>query len=357
MRISFYITTPKEIRTRIVDTPMGGSEVSTHGLAESLWRQGHDVRVYCKLRTEFKDGYETCLRHYNDAWEDEHDIFILCRMCNVIDPMKKLFKHWPRKIILWTGDAYDQSNNQLLFMKRIHSIVDAVCVKSDWQRDTMLKYFPVLSPEKVHVTRKGVKDVYFDINSIPKDPNKFIHASTVYRGAQLFTQIWPKIKEVMPDAYLDLYSKTELYLDNNPKDRDFDFVFEQLVKLPDVNIKYPVPQRQLVEEMYTSQLMLYPNYGFEETSCGAVLESMAMGTPVITSAQGGLTELIKNMGGGTAIEGDPTGDQYQSRFVEEIVRLCQDKTLYKQIAETGRKTIQQGFTWDKVAKDWETVLQ
>ena len=82
-----------------------------------------------------------------------------------------------------------------------------------------------------------------------------------------------------------------------------------------------------------------------------VLEAMACGLPVITSARSGVSELIRDGVDGFVLEdgADATG------LAQRIRQLCQDAGLCRRIGENAARTAQ-AHTWDRNAREIGQVL-
>ncbi len=95
-------------------------------------------------------------------------------------------------------------------------------------------------------------------------------------------------------------------------------------------------------------LLVLPS-NFEEPFSMAGIEAMATGLPVIASQRGGITEYIADGVNGLFIRGD-----VPSRDIAEKIRLLRaDRELRENLAGNGRATIEERFSWEKIASDVE----
>lgn len=394
MKIGFWLTTPKRFDPRKVDeTPFGGAEMSAINLAKELARKRrvsdnpskHDMNVYREakeLRTDcvqakfshspivllgnIKHAYlaEDSFIHfmpYSDLKLLDLDILIVVRADqNLLNPRRNhlYFVKRPKHILLWTGDAYDQPNNQILHDTYAVRDIDLVIAKSNWQKETLLQHFPLL--KKVEVMYNGVPD------DIPEatytESPRFVYASTAYRGLYRFLDIWPKIKERIPDATLDCYCKTTLYLDDNPRECEFESLYDEILAMEGTSIKEPLPQKEFHKALTQYYAMLYPNSGFVESSCGVVLEAMCIGLPVIAPKQHGLGETLELCTGYDWF----TCKLDLSDFVSALLKFKEwddgngDGTSSREKFFTGdggaRSFNLSQYSWSKVAQRWENLL-
>jgi len=354
MRISFWHRTNKRfVPEDLWHTPFGGAEMQCFNLARELVKE-HDVYIYCNPDHAYDDG-NFHIRHYDAAHDDSHEIFICKRADDVVNRryIRRYFAEWPQHVVLWTGDDHNQRNNQILYDSYTVDGLDKIVVNGTWQRDMFIKEF-MLPEDKVVIIRNGVVPEYY-ADMPPADANKFIHASTVYRGVHNFVRIWPKIKDRIPDAVLHVYSKTTLYLEDNVCDEKFGYVFDEINKLQDVVIHDPLPQSEIAKEYGSSYLMLYPNSQFQETACNAALESIAAGCPVVTSSRAGLPETVGDFG--YLCEAEPESDEWVDEFVEATVKLHGNRDRRNALSEIGSRYVLANDTWEQRAKQWNKLFE
>ncbi len=356
MRIGLWLTTPRRFDPSNIDeTPFGGAEISAINLAKQLSRNNY-VNIFANCNRDCKNDKNGFIIYDNyfelKEYKTSFDVLICVRADqNLLNPRRNhvYFPGNKPKIILWTGDAFDQPNNQILHDKYCRKEIDLIVCKSNWQRETLLKYFPTLSPSKVQVMYNGVDADYIRslLQAEPASSPRFVYASTAYRGLHKFLTIWPKIKKRIPDATLDCYCKTTLYLDDNARESEFKSLYDKISSLPDVTIKEPLSQQKFLKQLATYKLMLYPNDGFLESSCGVALQSMACGVPVITTYSAGLIETA-NMGCSSTLY---PGEHYDDNFAAEVEawNFSRENWIDKKILDN--------YSWKKVSEKWEKLLQ
>jgi glycosyltransferase involved in cell wall biosynthesis len=357
MTVSFWITstTRKFTKDNWDKIPLGGAEGSAVNLGIEFIKRGIDVYYYLQNAESYDEGKLHVRKHYQ-VQTNLHDIFICVRPHPILSPRanKGSFMERPSKIILWSGDAFDQSSNKELFHdKLVCDNVDHFIFKSEWQRRTMLESFTYIKPEKSKVHYNGVREEHFyDIEDIVPERNLFIHASTFYRGVYNFLDIWPKIRERIPEAKLRIYSKTSLYMAENPRDNQFQPVAEKLAQIPGIEICEPIPEKELIKELKRSWLMLYPNTGFVESSCGVALQSVAAGTPVVATNRAGLPETIQD--NGILVE---EKEGWQDNFTGGVIKLWENENERNSMGELGSKRVLSQYNWSAVAENWLNFLK
>ena len=82
-----------------------------------------------------------------------------------------------------------------------------------------------------------------------------------------------------------------------------------------------------------------------------IIESFALGTPVIGSNIGGIPEMMINEETGFLVdEGDHQG------WLEELSKILNDKNLAESMGKHGKKFVQETFNWDVCAKKFLGIL-
>jgi len=345
MNISFWLTSTTRHMTseNWGKAPMGGSEISAVHLGEKLLERGHDV-TYFLQRCESFDNENLHVRRHDQIFDEQLEYFICVRPHPVLQG-----DFGDVKKILWSGDAFDQPSMDLFYDEKIVNSMDAFIFKSKWQEGKILEKYYKIKEEKVHILYNCYKPEFFGVDGISPNPKRFIHASTWYRGLKNFIDIWPEILKKIPDAEIHVFSKTALYSEYS-NDKGYYDIAEELVELPGIILREPVPQRIMAQEMKKAWLMLYPNTGFVETSCAVALQSIVSGTPVIATKRAGLIETI----GGAGVLIDNKEENWQKKFVKTAVEMDSKKRRILVDSGSQRQALQ---TWKNQVERWEGLLK
>lgn len=346
VRITFWLTsTTRELNeNNWGKTPLGGAEVSAINLGEELLNNGHEITYFLQRCIPFDKGNLRVRRHQDITGDEKEPDYFIC-----VRPHKILELPFKCKKILWSGDAFDQTSNEIFFNASTAQSMDALVFKSKWQKRKILEKFGFIDPDKAHVIYNGFKSAYFKGLAEKPQKNRFIHASRWYRGVHNFIDIWPKIKKAIPEAVIYIYSAPGLYHDWT-RGTNWPELAEKLNAMDGVYLVNPIPQWRLVKELRKSWAMLYPNSGFVESSCGLAIQSAVAGTPVIATKRAGLKETIGDAG--VLIE--PTKD-WKDKFVEGVIK-CQDQGYRNQLSRSGRRKWQNS-TWERKAVEWVDFLK
>ena len=188
------------------------------------------------------------------------------------------------------------------------------------------------------------------------DPIKIIHHCTPWRGLNVLLLAMQMIKN--KNITLDVYSSNKVYGTEFAQrvDKDFNDLFDQARKLPNVNYIGHKPNEYILEHMTDYDLFVYPSI-FEETFCVSALEALAAGLHVITTNFGALPETCAEW---------PVYINYSKNFdllagsVAGAIDVCADylhtDTIQSHLEEQ-QKYYKKFYSWDKKAIEWENFLR
>ncbi|MFQ5751126.1 MAG: glycosyltransferase family 4 protein, partial [bacterium] len=314
--------------------PLGGSHSALVYLTRELAKLGHEVHIYnnCKLPGVFYGVHYHQIKEVQEATRYLYsDAFISLR-----DP--RVFRFWLNAgvRILWAQDAYDQQALlELKCDKLVRQNIDVIFCISRWQAWTFSNYFHWL-PEKIYITRNAIWPGYFPKEFSEPQGQKLVYTSTPFRGLELLLRLFPKIKRLVPDAELHVFSSMQVYQQSQEEDtQQFGHIYK-LAEQPGVLLHGSVGQKELAKELIKCKVFAYPNI-YPETGCIAAMEALAAGCAVVTSRLGALPETVGP--GGILIAGIPGTAAYNKSFIENCVRLLADETARQKMAMAGRDWI------------------
>ncbi|MDH3891777.1 MAG: glycosyltransferase family 4 protein [candidate division Zixibacteria bacterium] len=115
-------------------------------------------------------------------------------------------------------------------------------------------------------------------------------------------------------------------------------------------IRLPGFSAMVISYLKSADILVNPSYS--EGLPNVVLEAMAVGTPVVATAVGGVPELIVNRQSGLLV---PAGDS--NGLGEAILLLAEDLPIRKRLAENGQQVVRQRFTFEQQAKKLTEVYE
>lgn len=150
----------------------------------------------------------------------------------------------------------------------------------------------------------------------------------------LVHDIWPIIKKKLPSAKLWIVGRS-------PTAEIMDFASRGVMVSPDID--------DIKKAYVKSDVLLAPIYGPGGTRY-KILESMATGLPVVTTATG-----IEGLGAGNRKEALICEDP--QRLAEETVKVLTDPVLYKKLAKNGRRLVKERFSWENIAATLDRIYK
>ena len=189
-----------------------------------------------------------------------------------------------------------------------------------------------------------------------KKPFSVGYFSAYYRGLECLLDLWPKIREEVPEATLDIYYGWESWVTIEGED---DFYFRMEAKFNElltsgVTVHGRVSHENLAKAMLETEVWAYPTQ-FKEISCITALKASAAGMkPVITDVAA-----LKETGGpnATYIETDRiySDDYSKQKFIRAVVDAL--KAPQNAAAQKKQQAWAKQFSWEKIAKSWAEAIK
>lgn len=271
--------------------------------------------------------------------------------------------------IVWMHDTFCRGDHHLEGMLT-HNDIHEIFTLSDFHTSYVTscdhggkRMFEVLK-NKVFMTRNGVVNYNKDIDISAKNPNLFVYNASVTKGMiPLVTEIWPRVKRLIPQAKLKVIGGYYRFRENAAPDEQ-EKTWRQLVADPlyadlDVDFTGVIKQSEIAEILANSSYMLFPG-AFPETFGISTLESLTYNTPLITTRFGALEETAVNQACyliDYPIEPNGLFPRINKaaqidKFVNEVVQAYQNKYLHQQKMYYCN-IVKDISTWDTVALQWK----
>jgi len=332
--------------------PLGGSESGIIYMARELARWGHDIRVYVNCPNPGNYDGVTYL-HYHQFFSEyasnPWDVMISFRS---FDPF--LLGRISPRMIFWCGDASNQPVLTHFEHPALQENIDLIFCVSEWQRQSFIQQFQVPA-EKVVATRNGFCTELI-VPFTERPASTAAYTSTPFRGLDILLQVFPEIRRRVNTARLDVFSSMQVYGWSIEDDRKAFGDVYGAAEQPGVQWRGSVRQRELLQTLSQTGLLLYPNT-FDETSCIAAIEAQASGCVVITSAKAGLNETVAHGETGICIEGDPRSESYQRQFIESTCELMRNEDRFQRMSVAARDRAFQRYSWNSIAREWTNIFE
>jgi glycosyltransferase involved in cell wall biosynthesis len=357
---------------------LGGSESAVILIAKNLQKIGFDVTVFnnCKDASNSNPGIYEDVRYIDNSdaktITETFDVVIVSR---TVAPF--LLDYWPfvktaKKKILWLHDTFIEGDSQVENLL-VSGVIDHVFTLSDWHTSYILtcdhgkkRNYEVLK-RKIFQTRNGAVCHIPEIDLSQKDPNHFVYNASATKGMlPLVEDIWPRIRERLPQAHLTVIGGYYRFREDATPDAQENTV-EQLSKrqdLKNIGITFTgvIPQYEIAKILANAWMMLYPG-AFPETFGISSLESLLYKTPLVTTRFGALEETAIDLACyhiDYAIE--PNGlfphikkEEQIEKFVEKFFEAYSTPYLHHQ-KQNYCEVVKDIAGWDTVALQWKQFL-
>ncbi|HTZ89217.1 MAG TPA: glycogen synthase [Alloacidobacterium sp.] len=239
---------------------------------------------------------------------------------------------------------------------------DAIIAVSKGTRQDILRAYPDVKPERVHVIYNGIDLAQYQKTSDTSElPGFGVHLSEPY---VLFVGRITRQKGVthLVDAIRYLPPNTQVVLCAGAPDTP-EIAAEMRQKIEEARTHNP--NIVWIDRMVTKQeaIQLYSNCAV--FCCPSVyepfgiinLEAMACQAPVVASATGGILEVVVDGVTGHLVrfEQDPVTsfptkpDQFARDLAARLSELLADRAKAKQFGQAGRKRVEEYFSWTAIA--------
>lgn len=315
---------PSDIWTR----GLGGSETAAWRLSEELANMGYRVTLYGHFDRDDTFG-DVILRDFRKYDPSKHvGVFISFRNARVFDNFRPNADH----TYVWLEDLAGPHSEGLSPTNA--GRIDRVVTVSHWHKNHMLEVYDWLQPSQVFPCRNGIDLSFFERTDLVRE-KRVIYSSSPDRGLATLLELWPEVRERVPDAELvSTYSRWyDIVADNNPiMQKNRERIYELLDQPGVKRLQGGLGQKALAELMLSSLVWVHPSWytvhdmEMLETSCISAMEAQAAGCVVVASNWGALSETVQV---GTRVDGNPHSLEWRKTFVDCIVAGLTDETVQR----------------------------
>jgi glycosyltransferase involved in cell wall biosynthesis/2-polyprenyl-3-methyl-5-hydroxy-6-metoxy-1,4-benzoquinol methylase len=329
-------------------TGIGGSELMLLEQAKRLAALGHKVRVYNSCGKYGEGIYDGVEYYQTNKYQDlQCDVLIVSRRA---DMLADQYNITAKLKLLWVHDVFAINATNELLLK-----ADRILALSEWHKQNIINVHNV-HPDHVIVTRNGIDLTRFD-KKLGRNRFKCVNSSSPDRSWPILLDVWPQIKEQVPQAELHLYygfKNWEYSAQFNKGQQDLiAYLKLKIQELVPLGVVYHdrVSQKQLAEEFLTAGCWTHPTW-FTETSCISAMEFQAAGVRMVSSSLAALNETVADRG--TLIDGDWTSAEYKAKFVQSVVQALnnQDDTDRAELQKYAREH----FGLDGLSQNWSDMF-
>lgn len=329
----------------VVNRGAYGAEIATKNLTEALVDH-FDVYVF-GMEYEEKNVNGVRFRDYKNLEEfskkNQIEAMIVSRYLFYLldfDP-KKIAK----KTFFWSHDLYlsqyvqgkELPNLGKDLLKKNISKIDGFICLSNWHKKEFLDTYEFIEPKKVFVIGNAINLKDFE-GEVIKDESRFVWFQHPDRGLFELIDLFPSIREIIPDATLYIYGGEEYFEEHQIQIQDY---------LQD-HMYYggKLDNKHLIREIKKATYWFYP-LNMYETYCIAALEAQLAGLMCIATNNSGLKETISDRG--------ILFDTYKEAL-SAIKKVHFDEELRRDYVKKA-KDFAMLQTWKKRAIEWKKVIE
>lgn len=324
-------------------TGIGGSEEAVINMAQRFKNLGWNVTVFGSHGAEPKEYDGVWYRPWWDIGIDEPvDVFIAWREPNIFE-----FKINAKQTYLWLHDTVER---EALTPKRLLNITKVI-VLSKWHRDL----YPNVPDHKMFVSRNGIVPDHFKADGIERDKNKILYTSAPNRGLLCLLEMWPKIREKVPEAQLYWaygWQTFDKAASTNPQMQAYKRAVVDKLQQEGVHELGRIGHEELAKHMLSANIWAYPTE-FTEISCITAMKMQAAGAVPVCTTVAALDETVQH-GIKFAVQDIYTNPEAQQQFIDKIVELLTNDYPHRQEMIDWALSF---YDWDTVANEWNNEFQ
>lgn len=317
---------------------LGGSEEAIYYLTKEWAKKGYKVTVYTNVGADegVYEGVEY-LNYQRFNHKDKFDVLVSWRNPHFI--RKNLLD--ARLILLDLHDVPEVGEYDDELLNRI----DYIMVKSEYHRSLL----PHVPDDKFQIVSNGIDWKILDNvrTNTKKIPHRVFYGSSPDRGLDNVLEIWPMVREAIPDAELHICYGFELYerlLGHVRSKMAWRDKVMEMMKQPGVIYHGKVGKGELYEIAASCQVWAYPTY-FEEIDCITARYCQALGTmPVIYDYAALMTTVQR----GVRLAVDPKDKRSLKQYAPALIKALK-----------ASDSFDPGFTkewdWSNIADKWIEV--
>ena len=333
---------------------VGGSEEAVLNLSREWAKLGWNVTVYCNTGNtgEVSEGVT-----YKPFWmwnyRDKQDVVILWRTPTPCD-----YDINATKILVDLHDVIPAGEFTAPRLAKIYKVM----VKTNFHRSL----FPNIPDDKICVVPNGQNFDLFE-QKAKKDQYLIVNTSSPDRSMDVLPKLFKKVKERVPQARcqwaygFDVFDKVHINHSAMMKWKE-----DTVKAMEEAGIENlgRLSQKECAKLYLKANVLAYPTE-FAEIDCITVKKAQACGAKPVTTDFGALEESVQY---GVKIHSEKTKDTWcapnqfhfgleneeaQNKWVDAIVKELQ--TPIEDRSEMKEWT--KKFSWNKIAKSWDSILK
>ena len=340
MKILFLDGTRGFTPTRLKEKPTGGIATSLTLLPRYLAQKGLDVSVmHQNNKGEVIEGVKYVQPPIsNNCW----DVVVFNR--NLLNhSLVKGFES-SRKI-WWLHDIVDPD----YLPDGSYRSMDDVVALSRYNQRSYADYYDI-PITKFHIIPNGVDKTVFYPGTGKRDRNTYICASAPIKGLGALKFMLHNMRRHNPSFKLNMYVSQRLHdLENSSLQNS---LLDELKALG-ADVREPIPQHDLAEEMRHAWALCMPNT-YPENCSNIALQARACGLPVVSVPIGSMPEQVSHRVNGLLTETIPSDLHWHHKdFAVQCMNLYDEAGLQETLSANAPLGI---HDWSSIGDRWFKLL-
>jgi glycosyltransferase involved in cell wall biosynthesis len=168
------------------------------------------------------------------------------------------------------------------------------------------------------------------------------------KGFHRLARLWPRIRQAVPEAGLDVIGSTDLYGASGAVGERYMARIQQCLQ-PDaqsLGVTFHGKLGVSKHEVMSRALVGLPNpTGFTETSCLTALEMSSAGLAIVAPRRWGFCDTVSPLHSGRLTGSD-------AAYVRAVVRLLRDPAGTQALGQSGRQWVAEQFAYACICERW-----
>jgi glycosyltransferase involved in cell wall biosynthesis len=338
-----------------------GSESFFFNTAWGLSELGYQVDAFCDVPKLWRSAELGGVHVYpiDTKMGDDYDAYLTW---NEPDLFRDLKAKNPKKITIcaqqlndfdsYTRPGYEEVIDMFVFPSKIH-------------RNYILGISPI-RPEKSAVIPNSINLEFYETEEgrRKRNPHSIVWASSPDRGLHVLLELFPKIRQRVPDAILKIFYRFDPWYQgvkdamtpNGQRARYINECINRLGKYGEngVFLIGQISNREMARELLSSSVLAYTcePFRFTEGFSVTIMDACAAGCVPIISDADAIGEVYANAA--EIIKGKPSKNK--ERWIETIIGMLTDDERAGKARERAR-TFAQKFSRQEAAKSWDALIK
>jgi len=182
--------------------------------------------------------------------------------------------------------------------------------------------------------------------------NKHVFYGSSYdRGLQHLLEIWPDVRQAVPDAVLHIcygWQLFEKFHKDNPSSMMWMEKMKKMMTADGIKHHGRVTQEEVEVLMKKCGIWAYPTH-FGEINCINALKAQAYGLEPVVVNYAALTQTVQH---GRRIEGDIYDQETKDEFKKQLIDALNNPMSDKDRNDMMKKS-QKAYSWDTIISKWD----